>query len=155
MFTPENLAPELTANKPELYELLPIARPFDPRVPVVNGGVSGWRKGRDDAALDAYIRPIARAADDARVMDAISWQDQGALIWAIQSLGLESRVLDSSHWNRNIGLIDLPAETTAWDDNLSARLRSALPDVRLIHWNGHPTPWSGAEPLMSFATDAS
>ena len=62
VFTPENKAPEMTPNSPELYELLPIDRDFDPRRPVVNAGVSGWRRGRDDPAVEAYIRPIAVAA---------------------------------------------------------------------------------------------
>src|SRR5579871_6578567 len=89
VFTPENKAPHLTANQPQLYEYIPIARAFDPRVPAVNGGVSGWRRGRDEVALERYVAPIAAAARDARIRDAIAWHDQGALIWAIQSLGLE------------------------------------------------------------------
>jgi hypothetical protein len=59
VFTPETHAPALTPNDPELYRLLPIARSFDPGQPTVNGGVSAWRRGRDDHALDAYIRPVA------------------------------------------------------------------------------------------------
>jgi hypothetical protein len=142
VFTPENRAPSLTPNKPELYDLLPIDRPFDRNVPVVNGGVSGWRKGRDRAALEAYREPVERAARDPRIMEAISWHDQGALIWAIQSLGLEDRVLSADHWNMSIDHISLDPEALAWDDQLCTRLRAALPDVRLVHWNGHPTPWS-------------
>jgi hypothetical protein len=51
VFTLENLAPELTANKPALCALLP----------TVNGGVSGWDLVRDAAALAAYQLPILRA----------------------------------------------------------------------------------------------
>jgi len=141
VFTPENKAPELTPNSPRLYDLLPIARAFDPRVPVVNGGVSGWRKGRDDAALAAYIHPVATAARVPEVMDVISWHDQGALIWAIQSLGLENRVLESPLWNLCVDHVGLAPEMLRWDRDLCTRLRSALPDVRLLHWNGRPAPW--------------
>jgi hypothetical protein len=141
VFTPENKAPELTPNRPSLYRLLPIQREFDPNVPVVNGGVSGWRRGRDDALLEAYILPVAAAARDRSVRDAISWHDQGALIWAIQSLGLEDRVLPSPTWNLCVDNALVPAETLAWDDDLVERLRAALPEVRILHWNGRKTPW--------------
>jgi hypothetical protein len=143
VFTPENNARELTPNRPELYEYLPIVRAFDPARSIVNGGVSGWRRGRDDAALAAYVRPVAAAAADRAVRDAISWHDQGALIWAIQSLGLEDRVLDSPLWNLCVRHAAVPDEALVWDNDLVARLRAALSEVRILHWNGHPVPWLG------------
>jgi hypothetical protein len=121
--------------------LLPIGRQFDPRVPAVNGGVSGWRRGRDDAALEAYTVPVAAAARDRSVRDAISWHDQGALIWAIQSLGLEHRVLETPIWNLCVDRAAVPPETLAWNDGLVERLRAALPDVKILHWNGRRPPW--------------
>jgi hypothetical protein len=141
VFTPENKAPDATPNADRLYDLLPIARDFDRRLPVVNAGVSGWRRGRDEKALEAYIRPIAAAAEDPAVMDAISWHDQGALIWAIQSLGLEHCVLSSPLWNLSVQNVRLPAETVPWDEGACNRLRLALPDVRVLHWNGRQPPW--------------
>ncbi|HEY0382967.1 MAG TPA: hypothetical protein VGC72_12290 [Candidatus Elarobacter sp.] len=143
VFTPENKAPELTPNSPALYQYLPIRRRFDPNVPVANGGVSGWQRGRDDEVLEAYIVPVAAAARDRAVRDAISWHDQGALIWAIQSLGLEHRVLDSWMWNLCVDHARVSAETLAWDDRLVERLRVALPEVRILHWNGRKAPWLG------------
>lgn len=144
VFTPENKAPDKTPNPLRLYDLLPIARAFNPRRPVVNGGVSGWRKGRDDAALTAYAYPVEMAASDPEVMDAIAWHDQGALIWAIQSLGLEDRVLNSPLWNLCIDHVQIPDGLLAWDAGLCDRLRSALPDVRLLHWNGTTPLWKRA-----------
>jgi hypothetical protein len=141
VFTPENKAPELTPNRSSLYRHLPIQRQFDPSVPVVNGGVSGWRRGRDDAALDAYIRPVATAARDRAVRDAISWHDQGALIWAIQSLGLERRVLRTTMWNLCADHIQLSEKMLSWDDGLVQRLRAVLRGVKLLHWNGRAAPW--------------
>jgi hypothetical protein len=142
VFTPENKAPQATPNRPELYVHLPIERKFDPARPVVNGGVSGWRRGRDDDALAAYIRPVAAAARDRAVLEAISWHDQGALIWAIQALGLEHRVLTSPMWNLCIDHAPVAPEVLAWDSGLVDRLRQALREVRILHWNGSPTPWS-------------
>jgi hypothetical protein len=144
VFTPENKAPALASNARRLYDLLPIGRAFDPAVPVVNGGVSAWRRGRDDAALDAYVRPVAAAARDRSVRDAIAWHDQGALIWAIQSLGLEDRVLKSPLWNLSVEHAGVDEASLAWDDGLVERLRAMLPEVRLLHWNGLPVPWHAA-----------
>ncbi|MEA2160823.1 MAG: hypothetical protein QOD66_3203 [Solirubrobacteraceae bacterium] len=141
VFTPELKAPEATPNRASLYRHLPIRREFDPSVPVVNGGVSGWRRGRDDAALEAYVLPVAAAARDPAVRDAISWHDQGALIWAIQSLGLEDRVLRTPMWNLCVDRAPVPEATLVWDDGLLERLRAALPEVQLLHWNGRKTPW--------------
>jgi hypothetical protein len=143
VFTPENKALEATPNSPRLYELMPIGRSFDSKVPTINAGVSGWRRGRDDRALDAYIAPVARAASDPCVRDAISWHDQGALIWAIQKLGLEDRVMPAPLWNLCVDNVHLPPEILAWDDSIVERLRAVLPDVRVLHWNGRKAPWLG------------
>ncbi len=142
VFTPENNNPADTPNKPELYDLLPIARPFDPLEPRVNGGVSGWDLVRDSAVLDAYIYPIARACEDERVRDAISWADQGALIWAIQKCGMEHRVLDSAKWNLCAINTPLSASPIAWDDCFLENVRNAVADANLLHWNGAiKLPW--------------
>jgi hypothetical protein len=141
VFTPENMAPHATPNPPRLYELMPIARAFDPLVPTINAGVSGWRRGRDDALLDAYLEPVRRAASDRAVREAIAWHDQGALIWAIQSLGYEHRVLTDTAYNRCIVHANVPPELLGWDAGLVDRLRLALPDIALLHWNGRKAPW--------------
>jgi hypothetical protein len=141
VFTPENKAPERAANDPRLYELLPIARRFDARVPAVNAGVSAWRRDRDEAAIDAYLAPVAAAARSRAVREAIAWHDQGALIWAIQSLGLEHRVLPDPRWNLCVDHAGVDPALLAWDGGLTARLREALPEVKLVHWNGRPVPW--------------
>ena len=142
VFTPEFHAPEVSANNPELYRWLPIHRSFDPSRPVVNGGVSAWRRGRDEEPLEAYVRPVAAAARDNAVRSSIAWHDQGALLWAIQSLGLEHRVLRSPTWNFPVGHASLPSETLAWDEGLLGRLQAALPEVMILHWNGRPAPWT-------------
>ena len=141
VFTLENNAPQASLNKPQLYERLPIRRAFDPARPVVNGGVSGWDLIRDREVLKAYKLPIERAIDDADISDAISWWDQGALIWAIQSLGLEHRVLQDRNWNLCVKHTPLARNPIPYDSEFLPRLRNMLPDVNLLHWNGYPVPW--------------
>jgi hypothetical protein len=74
-------------------------------------------------------------------MQSIAWHDQGALIWAIQSLGLQDRVLESPLWNLCVDHVQIPPELLTWDAGLCDRLRKALPQVRLLHWNGSAPPW--------------
>lgn len=141
VFTIENNAPEATPNKPALYALLPIGRPFDPNLPHVNAGVSGWDLGRDRAALDAYLYPVFRACEDERVRAAVSWHDQGALIWAIQRCGLEDRVLTDREWNLCIRHAPEPARALRWGDGFLDAARAAAPATKLLHWNGNAPPW--------------
>jgi hypothetical protein len=149
LFTPENLAPQATPNKPELYELLPIARSFDPARPALNGGVSGWDLERDEAVLRSYMYPIRRAFEDPAIKAAISWHDQGALIWAVQRHGLEDRVAPTTAWNRCV--IHTPAfhQAFPWDPAGLEQLRDRVPDVNLLHWNGVRVPWSGNHAVIS------
>lgn len=142
VFTPENKAPQLTPNRPELYRLLPIGRRFDPLVPLINAGVSGWRRDRDAAAIEAYILPIARAVEDRDVRQAISWHDQGALIWAIQACGLEHRVAETSAWNLCVDHTRLGQQPAAWDDGFLDAVRAAVPQANILHWNGREPPWA-------------
>ena len=85
---------------------------------------------------------MAEAARRPEVLDSIAWHDQGALIWAIQSLGLEDRVLDSPLWNLCADHVSVPEEAAHWDEGISDRLRPLLPEVRLLHWNGASSPWA-------------
>jgi len=142
VFTPENLAPEKTPNKPQLYDLLPIDRAFDRARPTVNGGVSGWDLKRDRDALQAYMHPIRRACDDPRVRDAISWHDQGALLWAIQKTGLEHRVQPTSAWNLCVAHTRAAGKAYDWNPAVLQELRRDVPEANLLHWNGYAVPWA-------------
>ena len=141
VFTPENNAPHATPNRLELYNLLPISRPFDPLVPTVNGGVSGWRKDRDSVAIEAFILPVEQATIDTKVRDAISWQDQGALIWAIQYCGLEHRVATSTDWNLCVRNTPIANHPIPWDDKFLDTARAVVTNANIIHWNAHRPPW--------------
>jgi len=141
VFTSENLAPEVTANKPALYDLLPISRDFDPNQPAVNGGVSGWDLVRDKAALQAYMYPIEQAWQNPDVKTAISWHDQGSLIWAIQKLGLEKRVQTDLRWNLCVKHTQAFGKKYSWDVAGLEILRNDVPEANLLHWNGTTVPW--------------
>jgi hypothetical protein len=141
VFTPENNAPEATPNRPELYELLPIHRTFDPLEPRVNGGVSGWDLIRDRSLLEAYMYPITQACDDERVRSAISWHDQGALIWAIQKFGMEHRVVASATWNLCVSHTSLVEKPIPWDEYFLNNIRDRVAYANLLHWNGTKVPW--------------
>ena len=141
VFTPENRAPHLTANRPELYQLLPIQRSYDPLNPVINAGVSAWRRDRDVAAIDAYLLPVARAVEDPKVRNAISWQDQGALIWAIQRCGLEDRVVKTNDWNLCVAQTSLAGRSIPWDADFLDVVKAEVPRANIVHWNGTTPPW--------------
>lgn len=142
VFTIENHAPDKTPNKPELYQLLPINRAFNPLEPVANGGVSGWDLMRDKAVLDDYKYPILQACHHKAIEQAISWHDQGALIWAIQKHGLEQRVLKEFHWNLCVRHTLAFNKKYLWNKEVIAQLINDVPEASLLHWNGCTVPWS-------------
>jgi hypothetical protein len=142
LFTPENKAPQFTANHAELYDLMPIRRAFDPKLPTVNAGVSGWRKPRDAAAIDAYLLPVERAIDDKRIRDAITWHDQGALIWAIQHCGLEHCVASTPSWNLCVDNTPIAHRSIPWAEDFLGTVRREVPAAHVVHWNGNEPPWS-------------
>jgi hypothetical protein len=142
VFTPENKAPQLTPNHPELYRLLPIRRSFNPLLPTINAGVSGWRKDRDAAAIDAYIFPVERAIDDIKVRNAISWHDQGALIWAIQCRGLEHCVVGTTSWNLCVDNTSIAKRPIPWSGDFLDVVRTEVPNANVLHWNGRDPPWT-------------
>lgn len=141
VFTPENNAPEVTPNDKSLYDLLPIEREFDARLPTVNGGVSGWDLIRDRPALQAYMFPVRRALEDPAVRSAIAWHDQGCLIWAIQALGLENRVLPTWSWNLCVRHTAAAGSHYHWKPGVLEDLRGTVPEAQLLHWNGSTVPW--------------
>lgn len=142
VFTAENNAPDKTQNNPELYNFLPIGRSFDPTKVAVNAGVSGWDLVRDRHLLEDYIKPVLAAIENISVRDAISWHDQGALIWAIHNCGLEGRILADTKWNLCIRNSLAFGKKYDWQPSVLPTLRTDEPDACLLHWNGFPVPWT-------------
>jgi len=146
VFTPENKSPEVTANNPKLYEHARIDRPFDYNRPLINAGVSGWRKSRDREILQAYAHMVERASEDPVIRGLISWHDQGCLIWAIQKTGAGDRVLNTFNWNLCADNTPINGNTVAYGPGFIDAVRKLVPGAAIVHWNGCPSPWAGAPP---------
>ena len=86
---------------------------------------------------------VRAACADRRVAEAISWWDQGALIWAIQYCGLQNRVVDTWSWNMCVKHTRALKPRYGWDERTLERLRADVPEANLLHWNGHAPPWIG------------
>jgi len=141
VFTPENKAPHVTANDPLLYDYAKIGRSFDPNRPLINAGVSGWRKSRDGDVLWAYLDMIERAMDEPVLRRLISWHDQGCLIWAIQKTGKEGRVVDTFDWNLSVENTALKDMSISYGPALLDTIRRLVPEAAIVHWNGRALPW--------------
>lgn len=147
--TPENLAPEQTANPSGLLAALPQAhgQTHAPEI-LLNAGVSGWDRQRDRHLLEAYNHPV-RCIFEGRSLDRtlVRWHDQGCLIWALQNAGLDSRILQNRRWNlcvRHSGLAGIKIDSGSNDAQILAwleRARELEPEARIVHWNGHTVPW--------------
>jgi len=140
VFTRENHDPDKTPNSPELYDLLPIDREFSIDWPLVNAGVTGWDLGRDRILLDLYQLVVGEAIRDVGVRNAISWHDQGSLIWALQKSGAGEHMLNAIEWNFCIKNSENYDKDYSNSDNILESLRDDYPDVFLLHWNGVRLP---------------
>ena len=146
--TQENLAPEQTANPPELLEKLPLGHQNPVEDILLNAGVSGWCLDRDRSILEGYNYPIRRIFQaGALSRDAVRWHDQGCLIWALQNAGFNSSILRPKQWNccvKHSRLSGWTINPVSDDDEICKWLetaRRAEPDAKIVHWNGHAVPW--------------
>ena len=97
---------------------------------LLNAGVSGWCLERDRALLEAYTYPIRCIFQRKSISpDAVSWHDQGCLIWALQNAGYDSSILQDKRWNlcvKNSGLNDMASlDVSSTDDDLIGWLEQA------------------------------
>ncbi len=141
IFTPENHAPHLTGNKPELYELLPIKREFNEDNALINAGVSGWHLTRDKEILNNYSQAVSKAFENAKIKNAISWHDQGSLIWAILNSDAENRVEKAWKWNLCVKHTLAKELKFTWNEKVFNELRNKVPEANILHWNGKTVPW--------------
>lgn len=146
----ENLAPEACDNPPLLHDLLPIAFPLRETNRLrLNAGLSGWDLQRDAHLLEAYQFPIRQVfLRGALPREAVRWHDQGALIWALQQAGYGDHLLRPRRFNlcvRHSALAAERVDPAADDATLEAWIENARrleTEAALVHWNGHPVPWS-------------
>ncbi|MEM7356646.1 MAG: hypothetical protein AAF657_37870, partial [Acidobacteriota bacterium] len=139
VFTPENLAPERTANPLRLYELLGPGLPSSQ--PLVNAGLSGWDLVRDQDLLADYCDAVRNALARRDVRDAIAWHDQGCLIWALVNQGSKDFVLETTAWNQSVAGTPLRDWSFEWSADALEYARNRVPDAAILHWNGLPMPW--------------
>jgi lipopolysaccharide biosynthesis glycosyltransferase len=140
-FTPENLAPNVTANKAALYKLLPIKHTIDENKALINAGVSGWHLTRDKKILNDYANVVKKAFENEDIKNAISWHDQGSLIWAILNTGSEKRIATDWTWNLCVKHTKIKELKFTWHSQLLDELRKQVPEANILHWNGQPVPW--------------
>jgi len=138
VFTLENNDPSCTANNASLYSEMPLGKNNEDatRAPLVNAGVSGWDLVRDGDVIKNYIAPILEACRNEKVRQAISWHDQGCLIWAVQNSGLHERVLHDTKWNL-CARHSVKEMNYSLEENLCDQVREAYPDANIVHWNGY------------------
>lgn len=150
--TPENFAPEKTANPTELLKHLPLSHSGSNPVQdiLLNAGVSGWCLERDRALLEAYTHPIRCIFQGKSIpRDSVRWHDQGCLIWALQNAGFDSSILQDRRWNlcvkhtslAGMDLLSHHASDHELIDWLN-QARSFESDAFIVHWNGHVVPWN-------------
>lgn len=142
VFTPENLAPDVTPNKPELYHLLPINRQYNEKNALINAGVSGWHMIRDKHILADYAKVVEQAFENEKIKNAISWHDQGALIWTILNNNLEDNVENNWIWNQCVKHTAAKNMKFTWSSEKLAEIQKIVPDANILHWNGQSVPWN-------------
>lgn len=141
IFTSENLAPHKTGNKPELYQLLPIKRSFNEENALINAGVSGWHMTRDKDILQDYKNVVQQAFQSEDIKNAISWHDQGALIWAILNNGVDKNVEKNTTWNQCVKHTAIGNFKFTWSSEMLEEIQKLEPSVNILHWNGQTVPW--------------
>ncbi|NBQ67386.1 MAG: hypothetical protein EBU46_00570 [Nitrosomonadaceae bacterium] len=93
---PDIYNPDVTPNKPELYQQLPIYAAIDDTVKI-NAGIIGINPNRDSQLFDQWIDCCYQALRNPEIRASVSWSDQGALIWALQRSQRQSTtILDAA-----------------------------------------------------------
>lgn len=140
VFTEDHFAPKsMMMNKPSLYSLLPIDPNKRSKV-FINSGVFAIDKERDTELLEHWKFCVTRASCDPLVRDSCAWYDQGALLWAIEKLGLTHRI-------RREKIFNCPAMNAGghWGNaqmGVEGYLESIKKDGHIIkHFLSFPKPW--------------
>lgn len=124
----------LCANKPELYNLCPVAS-TDAYETGCNSGVVGVQKGRDNALLAAWCDLVTQASFNPVLRSLIAYEDQGALVWAMLKTGNCITLRDS--WNYPAdGLVSHLPRRHKRPNNAGF-----LDDVRAYHWQATVVHW--------------
>jgi len=127
VLTAEQRHREAARNPPELYADTAVT----PDDRVLNSGVVGLRRGRDEQLLRDWLELVEHAARDEQLRTHISWWDQGALLWVLHKHRMTHLIMQQSRWNR-------PAKWQLYnpdEDPLEAVVRDN-PGAAIIHYAG-------------------
>lgn len=92
-------APKTCVNKHELYQKYKLDIPKEKAMVVLNSGVVGMQPKRDKEVMKQWRRKVSIAADDREVRSWLALFDQGALLWAMQELGMYNNIVPKKAWN--------------------------------------------------------
>lgn len=118
-------------NNLDLYSIFPVGTfqmtPF-------NGGVIGMHIEKDNDLLLQWTI-MCREGSVGRAKGLVTWQDEGALIWAYRKRDYGHRVLNKPGWNRMCGTDDrTTTDMQTWLDMETARWRAREPETIILHY---------------------
>jgi hypothetical protein len=138
VFTTGSSDGPIVGNSPDLYKILPAGRDPIPAPVVLNSGVLAVDHERDKHLLSLWKHATDWAVTRGDVAGAVSWWDQGTLIWAVQAAGAFENVVTDAAWNFHaIDRFDTPYLRDSW----LARLTAQYPGVNILHFNARPKLW--------------
>jgi len=137
-------APSTTLNNPELYQIYPSDNQNHELC--LNSGVVGLALPRDLHILDEWIRRSKIAVTDERIKPLISLYDQGALIWTMKELNIQSSIINRPEWNhapKRHAYEALPNPSWPFGHktmggDLFAEIRYDNPNAIIAHFAGYP-----------------
>lgn len=142
----------VVVNREELLRYLPLNRLRGRPMTVANAGVVGLDRFRDRELLAAWAWTVQFAGRNLRLAHLFCWYDQGALLWALERLGLRHLVRQEPDWNQALtheaGLdLDDTAGTPVEDGEaaefwrvrlpvICKELRQCFPTAKIVHFLG-------------------
>ncbi len=83
-------------NAAHIYDETGVARRL---LCTINAGVMGFVLERDALFLTNVMKMVQQAAVDPHVRKGLAYWDEGATIWTIESMGLDTTILERHDWN--------------------------------------------------------
>ncbi len=134
VLTPELYTGVDCQNFEELYERAPVKARSEGLA--INAGVMGFDRERDADIIDAWCGFVERCFAEPDLKPLVAWYDQGALIWAVQSIGRADAVLRESTWNCLADRTTRGGRRKYHADRLREEIAAAHPGAAIVHWAG-------------------
>lgn len=109
------------------------------RLCTVNAGVLGFNLERDTAILDEWTHNVGRCLADDELKRYSCWWDEGCLIFTLEKLKLQEKVIEKFEWNRYHNDLDYRKKCKTKEEFLS-NLKYKEDDV-ILHFIGRPKSW--------------